>query len=326
MKKTVLVTGGSGYVGAVLVPFLLGKGYAVRVVDLLVYGDVLEAHKNLDLIHGDIRDRAIITEALNGVGAVIHLAAVSNDPSFELDPALGKSINYDATLQLIDTAKEAGVGRFIYASSSSVYGVKHERHVTEDLPPAPLTDYSKYKALCEVYLLGNRTDSFIPIVIRPATACGYSPRMRFDLTVNLLTISALVKRTMTVFGGRQKRPNIHITDMCRAYVTILEAPEKRIAGQIFNAGYQNYTVHDLARMVRRVLRDPTITIDVKPTSDTRSYHISSEKFKRELGFEAKHSVEEAVLDIKKAYELGLFPDAQTDKKYHNIEMMKAVHL
>ncbi len=325
-KKTVLVTGGAGYVGAALVPRLLRKGYTVRVLDLFLYGDVLKDHPFLTQIKGDIRDKEVFIRSLAGVDAVIHLASISNDPSFELDPALGKSINYDATIQLIDLAKKASVSRFIYASSSSVYGVKKEQNVTEDLPIAPLTDYSKYKGLCETYLLKQHDDHFTPVVIRPATVCGYSPRMRFDLTVNILTISALVNKKMTVLGGTQLRPNIHITDMCRAYELLLTAPKEKIAGKIFNAGYQNHTVMELALMAKRVLGDPSMTIDVKPTSDERSYHISSEKIQQEFGFVAKHTVEEAIRDIKVAYEKGLLPEAMINPRYYNIRMMQSISL
>ncbi len=322
MKKTVMVTGGAGYVGAVLVPLLLKKGYRVRVLDLFLYGDVLKKHKHLDLVRGDIRDRAVIKKCLKGIDTVLHLACISNDPSFELDPALGKSINYDATTQLIDLSKHAGVKRFIYASSSSVYGVKKEKNVMEDLALEPLTDYSKFKALCEKYLLQQEDKHFTPVIIRPATVCGFSPRMRLDLTVNILTISALVNHSMMVFGGSQKRPNIHINDMARAYLTLLKAPKQKIAGKIYNAGFQNYTVMELAAMVKKVLGDPSIIINVMPTNDNRSYHISSAKIKKELGFEAKHTVEEAIADIKKAYEKGLLPEALTDERYYNVKRLK----
>ncbi|MDP1722117.1 MAG: SDR family oxidoreductase [Candidatus Gottesmanbacteria bacterium] len=322
-NKNVLITGGAGYVGAVLVPLLLKKGYRVRVLDLFLYGDVLTTHKNLECVRGDIRDPAVIKKSLKGIDTVIHLACISNDPSFELDPTLGKSINFDATTALIDQSKKAGVRRFIYASSSSVYGVKAEKNVTEDLPLEPLTDYSKYKARCEQYLLSKQDGDFTPVIIRPATVCGYSPRMRLDLSVNILTMSALTQKSITVFGGAQKRPNIHITDMCRAYMTLLESPKKKIAGKIYNAGYQNYSVMELALMVKRVLGDPSIVIDVKPTNDNRSYHISSEKIKNELGFTSRHTVEEAIGDIKIAYERGLLPDVLTNKKYYNIRVMQA---
>lgn len=323
MNKTVLVTGGAGYVGAVLVPLFLKKGYHVRVLDLFLYGEALAPYKHLELVKGDIRKMDVVRKALKNIDAVIHLACISNDPSFELDPRLGTSINYDATVQLIDLAKEARVKRFIYASSSSVYGVKKEKNVTEDLPLEPITDYSRYKALCEKYLLSKQDKDFTPVVIRPATVCGFSPRMRLDLSVNILTISAIVNRLITVYGGGQKRPNIHIKDMVRAYKTLLEAPKQKIAGKIFNAGYQNYTVLELARMVKRVIGDPSIPIDVKPTNDTRSYHISSEKIRKELGFVPRFRVEDAIGDIKKAYEKGLLPHALTDRRYYNIRVMKS---
>ncbi len=319
----ILITGGAGYVGAVLVPTLLRRGYRVRVLDLFLYGDTLAPQKNLECLRGDIREPGVVKKALKGIDAVIHLAAVSNDPSFELDPALGKSMNYDATIQLIDSAKKAGVARFIYASSSSVYGVKTEQNVTEDLPLEPLTEYSKYKALCEEYLLRNQGGAMTSVVIRPATVCGYSPRMRFDLVVNILTVSALVRKKITVYGGSQRRPNIHITDMCRAYELFLKAPKRTVAGQIFNVGYQNYTLRALAEMVKRALGNPSMPIEYKPTDDPRSYHISSEKIKKELGFVPKHTVEEAIRDIKTAYDRGLLPDALTAARYYNIRTMKA---
>lgn len=322
----ILVTGGAGYVGAVLVPMLLSKGYRVRVLDMFLYGDPLHSYRNLECMKGDIRKLDTVQKAVNGVDTVIHLASISNDPSFELDPALGKAINYDATLGLIDTAKRARVRRFIYASSSSVYGVKNEPNVTEDLALEPLTDYSRYKALCEEYLLKKQDKNFTVVVIRPATVCGYSPRMRLDLTVNILTISALVSHSMTVFGGSQKRPNIHIKDMARAYLTLLTAPKSKIAGKIFNAGFQNYTVMELARMVKRVLGDTSITIHVKPTNDNRSYHISSEKIGKELRFVPRNSVEDAIADIKKAYDKGLLTDSMTDKRYYNIKTMAHIRL
>ncbi len=324
--KNVLVTGGAGYIGALLVPQLLSRGYYVTVLDLFLYGDALAKHKNLTLVKGDISDRMVIGETLPGVDCVIHLACISNDPSFELNPKLGKSVNHDATIQLIDLAKTARVKRFIYASSSSVYGVKKEKDVTEDLPLAPLTDYSKYKALCEEYVLKSQSKNFTTVVLRPATVCGFSPRMRLDLTVNMLTIHALVNKKIIVFGGSQLRPNIHIADMCRAYELFLEAPGESISGKIFNVGYQNLTVMEIAKMVKRVLADRSIKIEVKPTNDLRSYHISSEKIKKELGFVPKHTVEEAIMDIKKAYDRGFLPDALTDKRYYNIQMMKSVTL
>ena len=210
----ILVTGGAGYVGAVLVPALLARGCKVRVLDLYVFGDdVLDAvrdHPGLEQIRGDLRDQDLLRRSLAGCDAVIHLACISNDPSFELDPALGRSINYDAFFPLVQLSKKHGVKRFIYASSSSVYGIKEEENVTEELELKPLTDYSKYKALCEDVLLKERGPGFATLILRPATVCGYSPRLRLDLSVNILTNLAYHKREITVFGGEQRRPNLHI--------------------------------------------------------------------------------------------------------------------
>lgn len=325
-KQTVLVTGGAGYVGAVLVPKLLNLGYHVKVVDWYFYGPQIfgkyQAHPYLTEIKGDIRDKELISYALQNVDVVIHLACISNDPSFELDPALGKSVNYDATVQLASLAKKLGVALFIYASSSSVYGVKEEPEVTEELPLEPLTDYSKYKAMCEEYLLAQNSADFSALVLRPATVCGYSPRMRLDLTVNLLTIQALVNKKITVFGGTQLRPNIHIEDMTDLYTYVLTLPDKKIAGKIFNAGYENYSLLTIAKMIKKTLNDEAIAITVQPTNDIRSYKISSRKILRELRFRPTHTVEEAIVDLARAYEKGLIPEPLTDKRYYNLRTMK----
>jgi nucleoside-diphosphate-sugar epimerase len=324
--KTVLVTGGGGYVGAVLIPKLLKAGYRVRVIDWFIYGEDVFGldgrNPKLEIIKGDIRNNKLVEQAVSGVDAVIHLACISNDPSFELNPKLGEMVNYGATKLLIDLAIAAGVKRFIYASSSSVYGVKSEKSVTENLELEPLTDYSKYKMLSEEYLLKKQSADFTVLVLRPATVCGFSPRMRLDLTVNILTINALVNGKMTVFGGDQKRPNIHIEDMTDLYVKTLTYPNAKIAGKVFNAGYDNFTVAEVARMVKRVLGKPGITIEIQESNDKRSYHICSDKIKKELGFTAKRTVEDAIRDIKNAYEAGKLPNPLTDIKYYNIKTMK----
>lgn len=207
--KTVVVTGGAGYVGSRLVPKLLDAGYDVRVLDLYLYGtNVLagvKGHSGLLEIIGDIRDRKTVATAVKGADAVIHLACISNDPSFELDPGLGKSINFDCFEQLVDLSQAAGVKRFIYASSSSVYGLREEENVTEELELRPLTDYSKFKAMCEDVLLAKRQAGMASLILRPATVCGYSPRLRLDLTVNILTNHAVNNRAIRVFGGNQMR-------------------------------------------------------------------------------------------------------------------------
>lgn len=327
--KRVLVTGGAGYVGAVLVPELLARGHQVRVLDLYLYGDnVLQSvasNPGLEQIKGDIRDRALLERVIPGCDAVIHLACISNDPSFELDPGLGKSINYDAFFDLVAVAKDSGVKRFIYASSSSVYGIKDDENVTEDLALEPLTDYSKYKALCEEVLLKAQEPGFTAVVLRPATVCGYSPRLRLDLTVNILTNYAVNSGKITVFGGAQKRPNIHIADMADVYLMLLEAPEALVSGKVFNAGYENHTVSQLAEMIRNVVGRAT-EIVTTPTNDNRSYHISSEKIRRELGYVPRHTIEDAARDLVGAFKQGLIPNSMTDIRYFNIKTMQAIHL
>ena len=331
MKKlgNVLVTGGAGYVGSVLVPKLLANGYRVKVLDLYLYGehvlDVVKNHPGLEQVKGDIRDRALLEKVIPGTDAIIHLACISNDPSFELDPQLGKSINYDAFFGLLEVAKYCGVRRFIYASTSSVYGVKEEANVTEDLLLQPLTDYSKYKALCEEALLKEREPGFVTLTLRPATVCGYSPRLRLDLTVNILTNHAINNRGITVFGGQQMRPNIHIEDMTDLYVKSLEWPDEVIDGKVFNAGYENYKIIEIAEMVRSVVGHD-VEVVTTPTDDYRSYRISSEKIKRELGFVPKHTIEDAVRDLAAAFQAKNIPDPMTDVRYYNIKTMQQLGL
>jgi nucleoside-diphosphate-sugar epimerase len=321
--STVLVTGGAGYVGSVAVPKLLAAGHGVKVLDLYLFGDdVLPVHPQLEEIKGDIRSREVVDRAMEDCDAVIHLACISNDPSFELDPALGKSINFDAFPGLVESAKAHGVGRFVYASSSSVYGVKEEDNVTEDLALEPLTDYSRFKALCEDILLDAGEPGFVPLVLRPATVCGYGPRQRLDVIVNILTAHAFHNRRIKVFGGSQRRPNIHIEDMSDLYVRVLEAPAEAIDGKIFNAGYENHRVSEIAEMVRRVVGED-VEIETAPTDDDRSYHISSERIERELGFRPRHTIEEAVRDLLDAFEAGMVPRAMEDPRYYNIKTMQA---
>src|ERR1700728_3614509 len=276
----VLVTGGAGYVGAILVPKLLAAGHTVTVLDLYLYGDEVlkpvEDHPQLIQIKGDLRHPAVVDKALAGCDAVIHLACISNDPSFELDPALGREVNYDCSRPLVKAAKRAGVKRFIYASSSSVYGIKDETDVTEDLPLMPLTDYSKYKAMCEEVLEEEREPGFVAVTLRPATVCGYAPRLRLDLTVNILTNHAINNGRITVFGGEQLRPNLHVEDMTDLYLLLLEQPDEAINGKTWNAGYHNLKVRTIADMVREQV-GPKVDIVVTPTDDHRSYHVSSEK-------------------------------------------------
>ena len=281
MKK-IFIIGGGGYVGSALVPRMLDVGYQVTVYDLFIYGEeVLKKHENLKIIKGDIRDIDLLKKSLKGLDSVIHLACISNDPSFELDPELGKSINLDCFRPLVETAKDLKIKRFIYASSSSVYGIKEEKNVIETLPLEPLTDYSKFKVECEKILSEYTSDEFETVIIRPATVCGYAIRQRLDVVVNILTNLAFHKRKIKVFGGEQLRPNIHIQDMVNIYMEVLKADKKLVNGEIFNAGYDNFKVNEIALAVKEVVGDD-VEIETMPTDDNRSYHVSSEKIKKNL--------------------------------------------
>ncbi|MDA8675839.1 SDR family oxidoreductase [Alphaproteobacteria bacterium] len=326
MSKKVFVTGGAGYVGASLIPQMLEKGYQVTVLDLMIYGaDVLDHHPNLKVIEGDVRDFNLLKSIIKGHDAVIHLACISNDPSFEMNPQLGKSINLDAFIPLVKISRDSGVDRFIYASSSSVYGIKDEPNVHEEMVLEPLTDYSKFKADCETILAEYQSDDFTTVTVRPATVCGYSRRQRLDVVVNILTNLAYHKRKISVFGGDQLRPNIHIQDMVDVYLLLLEAPKEKIAGKIYNAGYENHSVLEIATMVKDAIGDD-VELVVTPTDDNRSYHVSSQKIKHELGFEARYTIHDAVMSIKEAFDQGLLPNSLDDEMYFNIKRMQSISL
>ena len=322
----IFITGGAGYVGSYLVPFLLEKGYQITVYDLMLYGSsFFKKHKNLNLINGDIRNQENLKKNIKGNDAVIHLACISNDPSFELNPNLGKSINLDAFRPLVETSKESGVNRFIYASSSSVYGIKKEPNVHEGINLEPLTDYSRFKAECEDILLEYESNDFTTVTIRPATVCGYSPRQRLDVVVNILTNLAFHKREISVFGGDQLRPNIHIIDMVESYLLLLNAPKEKIAGNIFNVGYDNQTVRKLAQTVKSVVGND-VKLITTPSSDNRSYHISSQKIQDVLGFTPAYPIRDAVVDLCTAFENNLLPNSLDNEMYFNIMRMKNLQL
>ena len=327
--RNVLVTGGSGYVGSVLTPQLLDLGYHVTVYDILYFGDdfLPKDHPNLTVISGDIRDQPKLAKAMQGIDAVISLACISNDASFELDETLSTSINLDAFEPMVTSAKAAGVKRFIYCSSSSVYGVSDQPNVTEDHPLVPLTLYNRYKGECEPKLFAQQSEDFVCVTIRPATLCGYAPRQRLDLSVNILTNHAITNRKITVFGGSQLRPNLHIQDMCDLYKLMLVADSDKIAGETFNVGYQNLSIMAIAEMVKKVVEEEfpelgVIDIVTTPTDDIRSYHINSDKIDRSLGFRPQFTVEDAIRDLCKAFRDGRLPDSMGDSGYYNVRRLK----
>ena len=332
MPKKILVIGGAGYVGSALVPRLLREGHYVRVLDTFWFGkDVFGSSvftDGLELIDGDIR-HCDLEKAMTDIDCIIHLACISNDPSFELNRGLGKSVNYDAFLRVIEVAKAVKVNRFIFASTSSVYGIKSEKNVTEDLILEPLTDYSKYKAFCEMGLRMIPIDVLPWVIIRPATVCGYAPRLRLDLTVNILTMAALTKGKITVFGGSQKRPNINIEDMTSLYVRLVNEADEKIIGKTFNAGGDNFSVNAIAFLVKFVVEKHTkakiIEIERKSTDDLRSYHISSQKIKHEIGWRPQFTVVDAIRSLISAFNQGKIPNSD-DPKYYNIKTMQLLNI
>lgn len=327
MFERVLVTGGAGYVGHVLTPRLLARGHQVTVYDTLFFGARFPNHPKLRVIRGDIRDIEAFSAAVAEHDAVLHLACISNDASFELDENLSKTINYDCFEAMVRACKNAGVKRFVYASSSSVYGVSDSPDVTEEHPLVPLTLYNKYKGLCEPLLWKYNSDDFTTVVIRPATICGYSPRTRLDLSVNILTNHAVNKGTITVFGGKQMRPNLHVEDMVDAYELMLDAPHEKIHREVFNIGFENHSIADLAVTVKKVVEEGAadgspINIVTTPSNDNRSYHVNSDKIRRVLGFRPKRTIEDAVRDLTRAFRNHLLPNSFDDDWYYNVRTMK----
>lgn len=326
----ILVTGGAGYVGHVLVPQLLDDGHDVIVYDTFWFGDALPKNPRLKRVRGDIRDASTFADAVAGCESVIHLACISNDTSFALDERLSTTINLHAFEPLLRACAKAHIKRFINASTSSVYGVSDAPEVFEDHPKVPLTLYNRYKWECE-QILAKADPDFTWVTIRPATVCGYSPRCRLDLSVNILTNHAVNRGKIIVFGGTQKRPNLHIQDMVDAYKLLLRVPAEKIHRGTYNCGFQNQTIMQIAQSVKNVVeqefpeRTP-IDIEVTESDDKRSYHINSDKIRRELGFSTRYTIEDAVRDLCRAFRKGLLPNSLDDDNYYNVKKLKALRV
>src|SRR3954466_5907002 len=305
----ILVTGACGYKGTVLVPKLLSAGHDVVAFDIMWFGNFLQPHPRLRVVKGDVRD--IDSIDLAGVDAIIHLSSVANDPCGDLDPKLTWEISCLATMQLADKAVRKGVKRFVYASSGSVYGVKDEPQVTEDLELKPISEYNKTKMVGERVLWSYRDDMAVQM-IRPATVCGYSPRMRLDVSVNMLTMQALTKRRITVFGGNQTRPNIHMDDITNVYLFMLDHPEHT---GVYNAGFENISILDIAE---RVAQQVEAEIVVTESNDPRSYRVNSDKLLA-TGFRPQKTVDDAIREIIQKYKSG---DLNDDEHFYNLKWMQ----
>ncbi len=305
----IFVTGACGYKGTVLVPKLLAAGHEVTGFDIMWFGNFLKPHPKLQVVRGDVRNIEEID--LDGTEAIVHLSSVANDPCGDLDPKLTWEISCLATMQLADKAARTGVRHFVYASSGSVYGVKDEPQVTEELELKPISEYNKTKMVAERVLL-SYADRMAVQIIRPATVCGYSPRMRLDVSVNMLTMQALTKEHITVFGGSQIRPNIHIDDITDVYLFMLDHPEHR---GIYNAGFENLSIMDIAN---RVLEHAPAKISVTESNDPRSYRVNSDKLLA-TGFRPKKKVDDAIREIVHEYRRGELKD---EDRFHNLKWMQ----
>ncbi len=326
-RQHILVTGGFGYAGSRLTPHLLGLGHSVRVLDLLLYSEsgllALQTdpswpdwESRFSLVRGDLRDPETVEAAVQGIDTIIHLAAISNDPTGEIDEVLTRQVNFDAIGMLLAKARAAGVSRFINASSSSVFGARSESEIDERLEPEPLTHYSKYKMLSEWLVAAAAGPGFCAVNVRPATICGVSPRQRFDLTVNKLTADAVAKRLITVHGGEQRRPNVGITDIVHLYAFLAEIDANRINGRTFNFGFENLKVIEIARLIQAELADLDVKIQVTATTDHRDYHISSHKILDTLGYKPVSSIRNEVKCLRAAIEGGKFPDVDASEFYN----------
>ena len=331
MTKNLLITGGSGYVGSRLIYKLLEETN-INIVnyDISLFGDEhLPKNKKFVYCKKDITDSLAFSKAIieNEIDTVLHLACISNDPTYELNSELSKKINYECFEDLVKTSKKNNVKKFIYASTCSVYGISDSPNVTETSELKPITDYNKYKALCEPILIKYLDNNFQGLIIRPATVCGFSEKMRFDLTVNILTNFAYNKKIINIFGGQQYRPNIHIDDMCRLYEQIVFSDIKNINGEIFNAGFQNLKVAEIAEMVKKIVEKhigQEVKLNFTESNDKRSYRVTSDKIINKLNFNMKKNVEDAINDLCIGFKEGKIKDS-FDEKFLNIKVLQKLN-
>ena len=326
MKKyKIFITGGAGYVGSRLSEELAESGHSITIFDTEYFGNSnLDKIKNIKVIKGDIRDINHLSESSKGNDIFLHLACISNDTSFALNEKLSTSVNLECFEPMVIAAKKNKISRFIYASTSSVYGLSEKKDVKEDHPLLPLTLYNKYKGECEPLLIKHTDENFTGVIFRPATVCGYSKRIRLDLTVNILTNFAYNKGYIKVFGGDQMRPNLNIKDYIRAVKLFIDAPKNQINNEIFNVGYQNLKVKDIALIVKKVCEDKynkKIDVQFESSDDKRSYHINSDKIYEKLNFKPLHTIEEAVEELCEAFDKDRIPNSFENDIYYNVKRM-----
>ena len=325
-KKKIFITGGAGYVGSFIVPELLKENYKITIFDKFFFGkDFLPEDINLKVVEGDIRNQSLLQKECKNHDIFLHLACISNDASYVLDEKLSKTINFDCFEPMVIAAKNSGIKRFIYASTSSVYGVSDKKDVTEDHPLVPLTLYNKFKGMCEPYLFKHTDDNFEGVIFRPATVCGYAPRLRLDLSVNILTHHAYFNKKIRVFGGKQLRPNLNIKDYYEVVKCLIEADKHKVKNQIFNVGYENYSIQELADMVKEVVIDRlrvNIDIENEKSDDNRSYHINSDKIFKMLNFKPKHSIKDAINSLLDAFDKKKGDFSFDNDIYFNVKRMQ----
>jgi nucleoside-diphosphate-sugar epimerase len=321
----ILVTGGAGYIGSVLVPILLSSGHQVRVLDNLSHGGrsllSVWSDPNFEFIKGDVRDEQSARSALNGAEAVVHLAAIVGDPACARQPDVARSINLEATIQLINLSQEMGVKRFIFASTCSNYGkMKDENgYVDETSELNPVSLYAETKVAVEKHLLNPAgLGELSPTVLRFATAYGVSPRMRFDLTVNEFTMEMLTNRKLVVFGEQFWRPYVHIRDISRAILCVLESSIQDVRKEVFNVGStsQNFQKQQLVEMIKPHAKDAVVEF-VRKNEDPRDYRVSFEKIQQKIGFRTEHTVESGIEEIVYLAQNGILQDFKSPE-FRNI--------